>query len=287
MSAALILAFGALVLSGVSDFVYRRAALAGVAAHHLTMVQSWLYGLIVIAYGLGTGTLRLDLPALWGAVAGCFAYTGYYNFARSVQGGAVSIRAAVFRLSFVITVLLAVLVLDEHLGPARLAGLGLALLAVWLLLARPAGAGAARGRQASGAAGGMRVAVATVCVGVASFLYKVGMLAGATPAGLLVVQALTVISISTTMTLRIERRISPSARAWRFGACTAVLLSSAFTLLMEGLLRGEASLVVPINQMGFVVTALLGVTWLGEPIDRRSLAGFGCALASLACLALG
>ncbi len=281
MNTPLVLALGALACSGVSDFIYKRAAMAGVPAHQLTMVQGWCYGLIVLAYGLVTQTLRLDLASLWGAVAGFFAYTGYYNFARCVQRGAVGTFSAIFRLSFVITVVLAVVVLGERTSPLRLAGLALALGAVWLLLAR---AGESARAEPSTV---VRVVVATTCLGIASFIYKVGMLAGATPAGLLVVQACMVVAIGTVNTLRIEHRIRPTPGAWRYGMRTAALLSSAFTMLMEGLARGEASLVVPVNQMGFVVTAMLGVVWLKEPVDRRSLAGFASALGALACLATG
>ncbi len=99
MNTPLLLALGALACSGVSDYVYKRAAMAGVAAHQLTMVQGWCYGLIVIGYGLVTGTLVFDLASLWGAVAGLFAYTGYYNFARCVQRGAVGTFSAIFRRS--------------------------------------------------------------------------------------------------------------------------------------------------------------------------------------------
>jgi uncharacterized membrane protein len=54
----------------------------------------------------------------------------------------------------------------------------------------------------------------------------------------------------------------------------------------ESLARGEASVVVPIAQMGFVVTALLGFLFLREPFARKG-AGLVAALAALAGLASG
>jgi uncharacterized membrane protein len=44
---------------------------------------------------------------------------------------------------------------------------------------------------------------------------------------------------------------------------SAVLLVVAFTFLVKGLERGEASVVVPIAQMGFVVTAMIGAALAG------------------------
>jgi multidrug transporter EmrE-like cation transporter len=43
---------------------------------------------------------------------------------------------------------------------------------------------------------------------------------------------------------------------------------------------------VPIAQMGFVVTALLGFLALGEPFTARKGVGIAAALAALASLAL-
>jgi len=45
--------------------------------------------------------------------------------------------------------------------------------------------------------------------------------------------------------------------------------------------------VVPIAQMGFVVTALLGFFFLREPFTARKGAGLAAALAALASLARG
>jgi len=42
---------------------------------------------------------------------------------------------------------------------------------------------------------------------------------------------------------------------------------------------------VPISQMGFVITAAFGLAFLGEPFTLRKGAGLAFALAALACLA--
>ena len=58
-------------------------------------------------------------------------------------------------------------------------------------------------------------------------------------------------------------------------------------LLVEGMARADASVVVPIAQMGFIVTAMLGFVFLGEPFTGRKGAGLVAALAALASLASG
>ena len=51
-------------------------------------------------------------------------------------------------------------------------------------------------------------------------------------------------------------RVPPGA--WRYSALAALALFGAFVLLMHGLLRGPASVLVPAAQMSFVITALFG-----------------------------
>jgi drug/metabolite transporter (DMT)-like permease len=274
-------AIGALIFYGLGDLVYKRAAMTGVPPHQFMMVQTWFFLSLVTLYGLLTGTLSLGPPALWGAAAAVFAFTGFYNFAQSLRGGSVSINAPIFRLSFTVTAALAILLLSEPLTGYKIAGIGTALVAVWLLLGSSDG-GTARKTAASSL---LRVIGATVCVGIANLLYKYGLLAGATPASLLVVQAIGAVTMSTSLASYKDRGIRPVRRVWRFSIAAALLLSSAFVLLLEGLARGEASVLVPIAQMGFVVTAAVGFIFLREPFTLRKGLGLVAALAALASLA--
>lgn len=271
-------ALAAMICFGLADFVYKQAAGAGVKAHHFLMLQAWFFAPTVLLYGISSGTLAFGLPALWGAAAGFFAYAGLYSFARSLQGGAISINAPIFRLSFTITAALAVWLLHEPLTPLKLAGIGLALIATWLLLG--GGATAHRASRASLA----QVLVAMLSIGVANFIYKIGLLNGASPASLLVAQAAVFISLATGFACAIDRGFRPPRAALPRAAIAAMLLVFAFILLIEGLAHGQASVLVPVAQMGFVVTSALGVIVLRESFSARKGAGLAAALAALACL---
>ena len=278
-------ALSALLLYGVADFVYKRGAAAGAEPHHFLMVQTWFFTPCALLYGLASGTLAFNVAALWGAVAGVCAVVGYYNFAYSLKSGSVSTHATIFRLSFAVTVALAVLVLGEPLTTPKLAGLALVVLAAWLLLAAPtAGTDGARRENRSSL---VRVLVATVAVGILSFTYKVGLREGARPIALVVTQGFVAVTLATALTACIDRSIRASRAAWSHAPVAAVLLVTAFIFLAKSLETGEASVVVPVAQMGFVVTALLGFLLLREPFTARKGAGLGAALAALACLAKG
>src|SRR5262245_28301557 len=169
-------ALGALLLYGLADFVYKRGAAAGAEPHQFLMVQTWFFTSLALLYGLASGTLTFNAAALWGLAAGVCAVVGYYNFAHSLKSGSISTNATIFRLSFAITVALAVLVLGEPLTVLKLAGLVLVVAAVWLLLGAPGGGpdGARRENRSSL----VRVLVATVVVGILSFMYKLALRKG-------------------------------------------------------------------------------------------------------------
>jgi uncharacterized membrane protein len=82
-----------------------------------------------------------------------------------------------------------------------------------------------------------------------------------------------------------DRRLRPAAATYRYAAAAAVVLAGATVFLLRGIAGGQASVLVPIAQMGFLVAALLGIFFLRERVTLRKAAGLGCALAALAVLA--
>jgi uncharacterized membrane protein len=99
-------------------------------------------------------------------------------------------------------------------------------------------------------------------------------------------QACVVILLGCLITWRLEGKVRIRLGVWPYALRTGGLLAVAFILLTEALLHGEASVIIPIAQMGFVVTALLGVVFLREPFSLRTGCGLAGALGALACLAL-
>ncbi len=266
---------------GLGDLIYKRAATAGVQAHQFLMVQSWGFGASMVLYGALTGTLRFVTGSLWGALAGLFMFTGFYNFAKSLHGGSISINAPVFRLSFVLTAALAIALLGEPLTAWKASGIVLALAAAWLLL------GGKIQKQKESAGSLLRVGVATLAVGVGNFLYTLGLRGGATPASLILTQAVVVISMATLMVRITDGRIRPAGPVLSHAPRASIVLALAFVFMVEAMARGQASVAVPIAQMGFVVTALLGFGFLGERFSMRKGVGIVAALAALASLAHG
>jgi uncharacterized membrane protein len=275
MTSGLGFALGAMACFGVSDLIYKRGAAAGIDSGDFLMAQAWIFCPGVTLYAWLSGNLELHPAAAWGALAGLFLFVALYNFTQSLHGGAVSTNAPIFRLNFTLTAALAILILHEPLTSTKAIALGCALIAVWLLLAE---GGAERGKVTAAALA--RVLLATVAMALTNLFHKIGLAHGTLPETMVAAQAWMFSSLATLFGFL--RRGHPwiPQRGWTYAAFAALGLFGAFVLLLHALALGPASVLVPVAQMSFVITALAGIALFGERLDLRK--GFGLATAVIA-----
>jgi len=275
-------ALGAMLCFGASDLIYKRGAAAGFTAEEFLMSQAWIFCPGVTFYAWLTGTLQPHLSALWGGLAGFFLFIALFNFTRSLRGGPVSTNAPIFRLNFSITAALAILLLGETLTLAKAIALLCALVAVWLLVAE---AGEQGGKSSLPSL--IRVLIATAAMALTNLFYKVGLQAGAVPETIVAAQAWVFCTLATIFGLSRQDGFRIPRGVWPYAACAALALFGAFVALMHGLALGPASVLVPVAQMSFVFTALLGAVMFHERLDAKKYAGLAIAVAALALFAIG
>jgi drug/metabolite transporter (DMT)-like permease len=280
MRQPVLFALVAMLCYGLGDFIYKRAASAGVRADQFLVGQAWFFCPLIILYAYAVGRLVLVPSALWGMLAGLFSFGGFYFFARSLASGSVSTNASLFRLNFIVTVVLVIAFLGEPLTAAKLLGLVLALAATWLLL----GGGDKRRAGLDGSI--LQALVATVSFGASNFCHTIGLRHGALPETMVAAQAALFMPLATLVVFIADRKLPPPPGAFKFGAPAALVILVATLALVRGIAAGEASVVVPMAQMGFIVAALLGFVVLRERITARKTAGLAAAVAALAVLAM-
>jgi uncharacterized membrane protein len=281
MSQPIVYAVVALLCYGASDFIYKQGAAAGVRADHFLMAQGWFFAPLVVIYALATRRLALDPAALWGSLAGLFIFIGFLYFIRSLATGAISTNASIFRMNFIVTVFLVVVLLGEPLTAHKIAGLMFALLATWLLLGAGGGAAFDTERRRSF----VQVIIATLMFGASNFFHTVGLRHGALPETLAVAQALVFMPLATAVVYVRDHKLRIPPVTFRYGAGAAVALFGATIFLLRGVADGQASVVVPIAQMGFIIAAVLGSCLLSERLTIRTTIGLVSALAALGVLA--
>lgn len=275
-------ALGALIAFGIGDFIYKQAMRAGIQPAHFLAGLAWIFNSIIFLYALSTKTLIPSPAALWGCLAGSVVFIGQHQFLKSLELGPVSIATPVFRLNFVVTAVLGIVILWEPLTLLKIGSFLLAIVATWLLVARTSDQTHCVRRTYF-----LHLTIAALTMGSGSFFQKLGLSQGVPPETMLVSQGIVFVSLATTYLKVTEGKIKLPMMAWSYSLPAAILSVTAFMLMLYGLSMGPVSVLAPIAQMGFIVTSALGIILIGEPITVRQIIGLPIAVIALLALAGG
>lgn len=229
---------------------------------------------------------------LWGAISGVFSILGnilLLEGMRVLDAGACS---TIYRLNLVPVVLGAALLLGESISPAGFAGIFCALLAVIGFMPRRQEGG---GHQAVLAGIGITVVAALLRAGM-GLSYRYGFMHGADSSWVVVINA--VFWIGGGILYRISREngtpaaTDPAVRRRErnkllgYGVLSGVLVAAIVITMAAGLACGNASVVLPIAQMSFILTGILGVILLKEKLGPRRIAAVLAGAAAILLLSL-
>jgi drug/metabolite transporter (DMT)-like permease len=270
----------AMVFYGIMDIVYKKVAAKGIASYHFMVLQTIFFAPGILIYSYYTQSLQIGIPFYWGMSAGVLSLIALIHFGNSLQSGAVSTVVPIYRLSFVITSLLAVLILDENLSISKVIAFLLSICAIWLLLGR----GSSENRISNVAL--KDVLIATILMGCVSLIYKLGTLAGGTPASVVTGQASLFFPLALAYAIYRDHGFKVPMKYYPYGMASGVLLLGALISLTSGLVIGPASTLVPIAQMSFVVSAAFGLLFLKEKFSLAKVFGVICAMLALGALAV-
>lgn len=274
----ILLALVAMLLVGIADFTYGRAVRKGVTPGTMTCSQACFFVPATALWAALQGSYAWSRPALLGAAAGFFIFFGFWAFMRSVSLGQASVSTPIYRISFVVTALVAILFLGEPMTLRKGAGFLLAAASILLLsdLGR-GGAAAARARPASIA----WALAAMTSVGLLNVVYKLGMMAGVAPPMFLHSQGVFFIVIAFAYACASQGGPRFSRVGWAHGLVTGVCFLVGLVALLAAFREGEASVVTPISQLSFVVSVLLAALGMGERLPARKLAGLALAAGTI------
>jgi drug/metabolite transporter (DMT)-like permease len=277
-----VLALAAMCCFGIGDFIYKRSASAGIKPIHFITTQTVVFALLTLLYAWVTNTIVIIPGALWNGLAGLLMMISFLHFFKSLANGPISINAPIFRLNFIITAVLAIMVLHEPLTALKVVAVCFAFAAIWLLLGSRNPSTRMQGISQRSL---IDVTVATTALGAANFCHKVGVSSGVLPETGMLASATVFTTLAILTTIIEDRKFAVPYTAWKHSAPAALASVCAFLFLLHALAIGQASVLVPIAQMGSMVSVGLGVLFLGETMTPRKFGGLAAAIAALALLA--
>ena len=273
-----------LVAAGVLDVVYARySGKRPVTGAYLFVIG----GVVIMGQGLvlavSGSVLTFDIrTTAYGVCAGAVAMVANALLIESLARINVSLGSTIYRLNTIAVVIVAVVFLHEALTLPKIAGIALGVAAVVLLYQRGGRGGDHRGLRAATA----MVVVAALLRAAFGIMSKVGLADGAEP--FLFMLHIGIGWTVGALVYGVVRKQPPVALrdVLPYAIASGTLICLVVTFLLLGLRTGEASVVIPIANLSFMVALLTSAAFGMERITRRKLVAVGCAAVAIVLLTM-
>jgi drug/metabolite transporter (DMT)-like permease len=272
---AILLALASALSYGAADFL---AGVLSRRSHYarVSLLAQAVAGTGSLAASLVVGGRPSGASLAWGALSGLGGGLGTLALYRGLARGKMNVVAPLSGVLAAALPALFGLALGERPGPAAMAGLGLALPAVWLTARTEEPAGTATKTASSGALDG-------VLAGLGFSVLFIGLQRAGRGEGLWPTAASQLVGVIPMLALhaRALRRPTEAQDRWlRFGPLLAgVLVAVAAICFFLGTQRGLLTVVAVLTSLYPAVTVALARWFLAEHIGRWQ--GVGLALAGV------
>jgi transporter family protein len=126
--------------------------------------------------------------------------------------------------------------------------------------------------------------IALIVWGISDFIRKRASMEGIEPTSFLVIESLTVASLSIILSLAFGKGLEFNKPVLTYAPICGILATIALISLLVGLSKGEASTIVPIARLGFVLTFSIAIFTLGEQITLQKVLGIVFAVLAVILL---
>lgn len=285
MSRAILFALLSLVFAGVLDVVYKRYSRKDRSRGTYVFGIGVVWAVLQCAtIAISDETLVVDATSIgYGIFAGLFLTLSNLLLLESLTHIDVSLGSTVYRLNTIGVVAMAYLFLGEDLGGVKLAGIGLGIVAVGLLYQPDTGEVDQEHRQHFLPFFLMAV-VASLFRASYGVITRGGILHQADPQTMLLLCAISWIIGGALYARLREGRFKLTSKKISYALITGILVFLVVDFLMLAVKYGEASVVIPIANMSFIMAMALSVALRFEPLSSRKVAAMVVACLAIAAL---
>ncbi len=279
MNSAILYALLSLFFAGLNDIVFKRYATKersrGMVIFTIGLVWAGLQLLLLLG---GGASLHIDSVTLYyGLAAGVALTLSNLLLIESLTHIEVSLGSTIYRLNTLGVVLLSVLLLQESMSLYKTAGIASGVMAILLLLQAPGlGIDLRLHRLFIGLA-----ILASLLRAIYGVVTKAALNQGADSDLLMLIAALCWILGGAAYAVLREGRFRLSGKKLIYGAVSGLLVTLIVNFLVAAVALGEASVVIPIANLSFVVALLLSLALGWERLSPRKLSAIVCAVVSI------
>lgn len=280
MDLALRYAFLSLALTALNDLVFKLFAdrMRSRGGFVTVVGVFWLLALVWLPVNWGDWKMTL----LWGVISSFFSLFGNVLLIESMAKASAGLCSTIYRLNMVFVVAGAFFMFGEHVSPLQWLGICLALAAIVAFLP---------GKSlftASACGFWLAVGAALLRAGL-GLSYKYAFMHSVDKNAVVIVNSLFWIVGGVLYSLLRERNANwlKDKNVLGYGALSGILVAGIVFCMAGSLDAGDASVVLPIAQMSFLVTFALSAVFLHEKVDVRKVVAMVSGTLAVFLLAWG
>lgn len=284
MKSEIIFAMLSLCFAGVNDIFYKKYSQKERSRGMLILGIGVVWFILQsVALKLKAGGLTYDTPDIkYGLSAGALLFISNILLLESYAHIDVSLGSTIYRLNSVAVVLLSFFLLDEPLYAMKVAGILLGLISVGFLYQRSY----SRVKTTNHSLFFWLAVLAALMRALYGVTTKEALLHHADPQLLLFLIALCWIVGGAVYALAKEKRFRVTRKKLIYSVISGTLVFAIANFLMLAVERGQASVVIPIANMSFIVALTISLKLGMEKLTWKKSVAIAFAAASIISLSL-
>ena len=217
---------------------------------------------------------------LYGLSAGIMVALANILLLESLRHMEVSLGSTIYRLNTIAVVILSVLLLDETITFVKLAGVACGVFAVLLLY---------RHHHNTGQTESLKLGLTLVIIGALlraayGVITKAGLSQGADADALMLISALSWIVSGFLYAFFIEHRYAITHKKLVYSLISGCLVYGIVKFLVTALSYGEASVVITVANLSFLMALIVALILKMEKLSLRKVAAMGFAIGAITLL---
>jgi len=271
MSTIILFALGSLLFAALNDLVFkfyaRKQRSRGIYVAVIGMVWASVFMITAKKFGCSE---NFNITLMWGLISGLFSVIANIMLIESMTSSEVGICATIYRLNLVPAALFAFIFLKENISLWKIIGILCALVSV--LAFTPASEH--RYNIKNKYSGFFLVIVAGLLRAGMGLSYKYGLSQGADKYYLLAINGgIWIIGGLTYLIIKERKSLYMLKKPFTYGIISGILVCGIVFFMATALQYGDASIVLPITQLSFIATGIIGVFVLKESFNMKKIIG--------------
>jgi len=265
-----------MLFAGASDTMLKKQSISGYSQGQFMAIAGIVWSSVFIITALVSGQNSPSWVTIrWTLTIGILSAFANYLLIFSMRKLEAGVATTIYRLNLAFAAIIAFIIFAEPVNFMKVCGLFLACLSVFCFVQH----------QQKIVSGGVWLMLFIVLIGslmraVYGISYKIALDRNVQYLWFLSGPGLGWTVLGTITALKSGNLKIPVSNIKR-GTITGFLLCGLVYFFAKALEYGQASIIIPVSQMGFVVTALLAWLFLGEKFTARKVIGL-----SFACLCI-